>query len=52
MKTMDELYKYCKKLQIFIFSKKSKKIRNLNSERKCTGTPPFIHATHNSGMVH
>ena len=39
MKTMDELYKYCKKLQIFIFSKKSKKIRNLNSERKCTGTP-------------
>ena len=29
MKTMDELYKYCKKLQIFIFSKKSKKIKNL-----------------------
>ena len=45
MKTMDELYKQCKKLQIFIFSKKTEKIKSLkkNSEKKCASTPIYTY---------
>ena len=34
MKTMDELYKQCKKLQIFIFSKKIEKIKSLKKKQR------------------
>ena len=49
MKTMDELYKQCKKLQIFIFSKKTEKIKSLKKKtaKKSALVPPFIHTTAN-----
>ena len=43
MKTMDELYKQCKKLQIFIFSKKNKKIKNLKKQRKKVRWYPHLY---------
>ena len=44
MKTVDELYKQCKKLQIFIFSKKTEKMKNLKKQRKkCAGTPIYTY---------
>ena len=47
MKTMDELYKQCKKLHIFIFNKKNKKIKNLKKQqKKSVLVPPFIHTTY------
>ena len=37
MKTMNELYKQCKKLEIFILSKKIKKFKNVKKWRKKSG---------------
>ena len=44
MKTVDKQYKQCKKLRIFIFSKKNKKKNKKNGEKSELGSA-FIHTT-------
>ena len=42
MKTMNELYKQCKKLEIFILSKKIKKFKNVKKWKKKSGLTPAV----------